>query len=123
MVYCTKDQYAQMKHSASWAAYLLTGKTYPAAEELDLMLNRMTANMNRVIETTDDVTDSAYAYQLMDICYRGEQMMEDEEQSRGQQRAERINYQPRDYIYERDRNWLEWLGVIKGNRIVGGVSS
>ena len=75
------------------------------------------------METTTDVSDSNYTYSLMDICYRGIELMFDEELARAEKRWERLQYIPKDYLHERDRNWLKDLASYKEYMKVGGVSS
>ena len=82
----------------------------------------MTGLMNREIGTTTNITTASDLEVLMDICYRGTEMMQDMEQAREERRNPDIMI-PRDYMFERDREKLRDIGIENGTRIIGGVAS
>lgn len=114
--YLTKNEFAQKQGYASWTAYAAANTDYVTSDALDDMIEEMTALMNEEIGVTTNVTATGTrATLLRNICYRGVMMMIDDEQARGQE-AKRSIFQPRDYMYERDRDRLRSIGLRSGAR-------
>lgn len=118
--YCTTNQWAIKKssknHSYSNFTDYAAANDYPEESNLQDMLDEMTELMNDEIGTTGtNITDSNYLTLLKNICYRGVELMMDEEQARAGQK-ERMSFVPKDYMYERDRTRLQRIGTEKGYR-------
>jgi len=116
MVYLTKDQYAQKQGYDDFTAFLAANTDYVTEDALDDMIEEMTELMNDEIGTNGtDVTTAKYLTMLRNICYRGVQMMVDEELSRAHQERRAITM-PADYMYTRDRQRLRSIGMKSGLR-------
>lgn len=115
MAYLTKDQYAQKQKYADWDAFALV-EDYPSEAAIDDMIEEMTELMNDEIGTNGtDVTTAKYLTMLRNICYRGVQMMIDEELARAHQERRMVTM-PADYMYARDRQRLRSIGMKSGLR-------
>jgi len=87
------------------------------------MLEEMTELMNIEIgDVTTNITSAKYIIFLRNLCYRGVELMIDEEQGRGTEEG-RPTFIPRDYMFARDRQKLQRIGIEFDHRLVGGVSS
>lgn len=87
------------------------------------MLEEMTELMNIEIgDVTTNITSAKYTTFLRNLCYRGTELMIDEEQGRGTE-VGRPTYIPKDYMFARDRQKLQRIGIEFDNRVVGGVST
>ena len=83
------------------------------------MIDEMSALMNDEIGTDGtDITTDKYLVKLRNICYRGVQMMVDEEQARAHE-DRRTLFNPRDYMFERDRVRLRSIGHLTSKRVIG----
>lgn len=110
MAYLTKEQFAQKQGYDDWDAYVADNDDYVTEEAIDLMIAEMTSLMNDEIGTLGtDVTTAKYLPELRIICYRGVQMMIDEEQARAQEERRSI-FIPQDYMPERTRKRLRTIG-------------
>ena len=85
------------------------------------MLDEMTELMNSEVGSVS-VNLTTHLTVLRNICYRGVELMRDEEQARATEIARDVGI-PRDYMFERDREKLRRFGVEEGFRVVGGVGS
>lgn len=117
--YCTVDQWAVKKNYDDFTAY---NKEYPTEATLQSMLDEMTGLMNDEMGnfTGSNVSDSQYLETLKNICYRGVELMIDEEEGRSGG-FNTMQYAPKDYMYERDRKRLQTIGARKGFLVVGDV--
>lgn len=115
MVYLTKDEFAKRQGYADWDAYTADNE-FPTEAGIDDMIEDMSALMNEEIGQTSDVT--VRLTELRNICYRGVQMMIDEELARDQGERRAI-YNPADYMHERDRNRLRDIGYRSSARVIG----
>jgi len=119
MVYLTKDQYAQKQGYDTFLLYAAKNTDYVTEEALDDMIEEMSALMNDEIGTLGtDITTAKYLVLLRNICYRGVQMMIDEEQARAHE-DKRSLFIPRDYMFERDRSRLRTIGHGTKKRVIG----
>lgn len=110
MAYLTKDQFAQKQGYDDWDAYVLKNKDYVTEDALDDMIEEMESLMNDEIGTLDtNVTTAKYLKVLRNICYRGVQMMVDEEQARAHE-GQRSIFTPQDYMPGRTRERLRSMG-------------
>jgi len=116
--YCTPDQWA-IKQSSESKTYenfddYAASEDYPTKEGLEDILEEVTSIMNYELGnvTGTNVTNALYTTLLRNICYRGAQNFIDLEQARAQQRPERAQFIPKDYINERDRLRLRDIGRI-----------
>ena len=105
--YYTTDQWAIKKSTKNHPYTKFTDyaavNDYPQESNLQDMLDEMTELMNDEIGTAGtNITDAKYLTLLGNICYRGVELMMDEEQGRAGQK-ERMGFIPKDYMYERDR--------------------
>ncbi|MDH3324006.1 MAG: hypothetical protein OEL89_00045 [Candidatus Peregrinibacteria bacterium] len=109
MGYITKDQFAHKQKYDDWDAFIAANE-YPTEDALDEMIEEMSTLMNEEIGTLGtDITAAKYLTLLRNICYRGIIMMIDDEQARAQEERRSI-FNPRDYMFERDRNRLRTIG-------------
>ena len=124
--YCSKDEWAYKKARDTWNAYtgspVLSTHAYPSSEGLDDMLEEMTALINGEMGRADDNNLGTHLTYLRNLCYRGVELMIDEEQGRALEEG-RSMYIPRDYMYERDRLKLKQYGLEAGNFVFGAVTS
>lgn len=124
-IYCSTDQWAIKKSSKArtyedfddYASY----NDYPEEANLEDIAEEVTANMNKEIGCNSNVTSSNYTVLLRNICYRGMENALDLEQARSQQRPERAQFIPKDYLNERDRLKLREIGRILKHRRVARV--
>lgn len=120
-VYCSKDEWAYKKARTSWNDY--AGKyQYPKSNGLDDMLEEMTALINVEMGRAEDNNLTTYVTFLRNLCYRGVELMIDEEQGRATEEG-RPMFIPRDYMYERDRIKLKRFGLEAGNFKFGAITS
>ena len=125
--YYTVNQWAIKKstknHSYTSFSDYANINDYPEESNLQEMFDEMTDLMNDEIGTTGtNITDPKYLTLLGNICYRGVELMMDEEQGRAGQK-ERMGFVPKDYMYERDRTRLIRIGTEKGYRSAFKVRS
>lgn len=118
--YCSIDQWAIKKDYASFNAYSVKNKS-PDEGGLTEMLEEMTSLMNEEAGSEDeDINLTGHATYLRNLCYRGVELMRDEEQARGTE-ENRSQFIPRDYMFGRDREKLRRYGLEEEWRTVGGV--
>jgi hypothetical protein len=120
-VYCSKDEWAYKKAKTSWKDYEGT-HPYPSANGLDDMLEEMTALMNVEMGRAEESNLTTRPTFLRNLCYRGVELMIDEEQGRATEEG-RPMFIPRDYMYERDRIKLKRFGLEAGNFRFGAITS
>jgi hypothetical protein len=121
--YCSKDEFAEIQGYDDWDAFALKHKDYPKAAAMDRILARATQKINLTIGIRDastNITDEAWTTFLLDLCYRMANLMIDDEQARSDSKP-RSQFIPRDYLFQKDRDELQLLGIEKGYRDVGGV--
>ena len=100
----------------------MTTNAYPSSEGLDDMLEEMTSLMNSEMGKSEDSNLTTHTAYLRNLCYRGVELMIDEEQGRSTEEGRPI-YIPRDYMYERDRQKLQRFGLESGSFLFGKVTS
>lgn len=122
--YCSKNQFAERKGYANWAAYVAAGYQHPDPEELDAALEDATDIMNdseHLNCKSTNITNSDYTQRLERIClsmaiailqYRGQY----EAQGAGMFRRS-----PQDFLFDFERRILLTASVELGYRDVGGV--
>lgn len=124
--YCSRDEWSYKKARSTWDDYtgspVTSTHAYPSSEGLDDMLEEMTALINTEMGRADDDNISSHATYLRNLCYRGVELMIDEESGRASEEG-RSMYIPRDYMYERDRQKLKRYGLEAGNFVFGAVTS
>ena len=86
------------------------------------MLEEMTSLMNTEMGRAEDSNLTTHTAYLRNLCYRGVELMIDEEQGRSMEEG-RSMYIPRDYMYEWDRMKLRRFGLEAGNFVFGAVTS
>ena len=118
--YCSIDQWAIKKGYATFVAYALVIKS-PTEAELTEMLEEMTELMNSEVGSVS-TNLTTHLTVLRNICYRGVELMLDEEQARATETAREVGI-PRDYMFERDRAKLMRFGIEEGYRVVGGIGT
>ncbi len=118
--YCSLDQWAIKKDYATFVLYAAANES-PKEAGLTEMLDEMTELMNSEVGSVS-VNLTTHLTVLRNICYRGVELMRDEEQARATEIARDVGI-PRDYMFERDREKLRRFGVEEGFRVVGGVGS
>ena len=124
--YCSKDEWSYKKARSTWDDYtgspVMNTHAYPSSEGLDDMLEEMTSLMNTEMGRAEDSNLTTHTAYLRNLCYRGVELMIDEEQGRSMEEG-RSMYIPRDYMYERDRMKLRRFGLEAGNFVFGAVTS
>ena len=124
--YCSKDEFAYKKARTDWDAYtgspVMTTHAYPSPEGLDDMLEEMTSLMNTEMGRSESSNMTTHMAYLRNLCYRGVELMIDEEQGRASEEGRNM-YIPRDYMFERDRQKLQRFGLESGHFLFGAVTS
>lgn len=125
--YCSKDEWSYKKARSTWGDYTgspvaLSIHAYPSSEGLDDMLEEMTSLMNTEMGRPEDSNLTTHATYLRNLCYRGVELMIDEEQGRAMEEGRNM-YIPRDYMYERDRRKLQRFGLESGYFKFGAIAS
>ena len=118
--YCSLNQWAIKKEFATFAAYTVINNS-PTEAELTEMLEEMTELMNSEVGSVS-TNLTTHLTVLRNMCYRGVELMLDEEQARATETNRDVGI-PRDYMFERDREKLRRFGTEEGYRVVGGVAS
>jgi len=86
------------------------------------MLEEMTSLMNTEMGRAEDSNMTTHTAYLRNLCYRGVELMIDEEQGRANEEG-RSMYIPRDYMYERDRQKLQRFGLESKHLRFGAITS
>lgn len=120
--YCSLTEFCIKQGYDDFDALTAAHKDYPIEDTLEDMLEEATQLMNIEIGnmTTSNITDTGYTKFLRNLCYRMALLMVDEELGRANEER-RSQFIPRDYMFERDRSKLQYIGLMAGYREVGNV--
>lgn len=102
-----EKDYTQFLTDGSGGGYLDKNNS-PTEASLDSKRKRAFGNINRWVP--GGTPSSGHENYLFDLEFRTVELMNDEEQGRATEEG-RPMYIPRDYIFERDRNYLASIGV------------
>lgn len=121
--YCSRNQWAERKGYATWAAYVAAGYGEPTQQELDSALEDATDIMNdpeHINCKSTNITDTDYTQRLERICYNMANRIMDVERNRGRQGA-MFQFSPQDFLFDKERKFLIQIALDKEYRYVGAV--
>ena len=118
--FMTNNFWAQIKGHTTFAAFLTANPdAYPTEAALDNLRQGAFGIIYRYLATGASI-DTDDTYYLQNLEYRMVELMIDEEMGRKSADMRRPDYLPRDYMFIRDRDYLQGIGqgevgFAKGN--------
>lgn len=119
--YCSVKEWLSKQGYSSFGEFTAKNSDYPTETALNDILEDATALMNEEMGgLTINITITKHLKFLRNLCYRMTNLMIDEEQGRAHEQR-RSQYVSRDYMFTRDRDKLQRIGIENGSLVVGAT--